>query len=222
MGWSVIGRYAGGSMGLVLAAGFVLFSGAPVDAQGKELSEKSVRLLMEYAWALTPPKFTAPDGKVIEVNKAKRNEVVVPVETAREVIQVARLTAYAQLCELPEEQRANYQTLMRREEAKSVWTPQQLLYINQLHLFTVMTLTGKVAIVDNKEGDKQVMMQDQKAAKTASCTDTERGRVKAQITAYIGSAPAPAPAAKTAEPVKGGTQKPTGARRALTPPEYPL
>ncbi len=205
MGWSVIGRYAGGSLGLALAAGFVLFSGAPVNAQGKELSEKSVALLMQYAWALTPPKFTAPDGKTIEVDKSKPKDVIVPLDTAREVIRVARLTAYAQLCELPEEQRANYQTLMRREEAKSAWTPQQLLYINQLHLFTVMTLTGKVAIVDNKEGDKQVVVQDQKAAKAASCTDTERDRVKAQITAYIGSAPAPA--AKTAEPVKGGTQK---------------
>jgi hypothetical protein len=205
MGWCLIGRYAVGSLGLALAATVVLFGGAPATAQGKELSEKSVALLMQYAWALTPPKFTSPDGKTIEVDKSKPKDVIVPMDTAREVIRVARLTAYAQLCELPEEQRANYQTLMRREEAKAAWTPQQLLYINQLHLFTVMTLTGKVAIVDGKEGDKQVVVQDQKAAKTASCTDTERQRVKAQITAYIGAAPAPA--TKRAEPAKGGTQK---------------
>ncbi len=204
MGWSIIGRFAGGSLGLALAATVVMFGGAPVKAQGKELSEKSVALLMQYAWALTPPKFTAPDGKTIEVDKSKPKEVIVPLDTAREVIKVARLSAYAQLCELPEEQRANYQTLMRREEAKASWTQQQLLYINQLHLFTVMTLTGKVAIVDGKEGDKQVVVQDKKAATTASCTDTERDRVKAQITAYISSAP---PAAKTAEPVRAGTQK---------------
>lgn len=204
MGWSLIGRYAGGSLGLALAATVVMLGGAPVKAQGKELSEKSVALLMQYAWALTPPKFTSPDGKTIEVDKSKPKEVIVPLDTAREVIRVARLTAYAQLCELPEEQRANYQTLMKREEAKAAWTPQQLLYINQLHLFTVMTLTGKVAIME-KEGEKQVVVQDQKAAKTASCTDTERDRVKAQITAYIGSAPPPA--AKTAEPAKAGTQK---------------
>ena len=89
------------------------------------------------------------------MDKTKASEVIVPLDTAREVIHVARLSAYAQLCELPEEQRANYQTLMRREEAKSKWTDQQMLFINQLHLFTVMTLTGKVALVE-KDGDKQV------------------------------------------------------------------
>jgi len=203
MGWSMIGKFAGCSLGLALAATVVTSGGDPAKAQTKELSDKSVQLLMQYAWALTPPKFTAPDGKTIEVDKSKPKEVIVPLDTAREVIKVARLTAYAQLCQLPEEQRANYLTLMKREEAKASWTQQQLLYINQLHLFTVMTLTGKVAIVDGKEGDKQVVVQEKKAAPTASCTDTERDRVKAQIAAYISSAPA---AAKTAEPVKSGTQ----------------
>jgi hypothetical protein len=126
---------------------------------------------------------------------------------------VARLSAYAQLCELIEEQRANYQTLMRREEAKSAWSDQQLLYISQLHLFTVMTLTGKVQIVE-KEGDKQVVVQESKAKKTESCTDTERQRVKAQIISYINAAPAPTAKAagakgpaKAAEPLKATTQK---------------
>lgn len=199
MRWSVIGRYTSGGLGLAIAAA-VLLGGEPVLAQNKELSDKSVNLLMQYAWALTPPKFTAPDGKVIEIDKTKPQAVIVPLETARDVIRVARLTAYAQLCELPEEQRANYQTLMRREEAKASWTEQQLLYINQLHLFTVMTLTGKVSIVDKEgeKGDKQVVVQEGKAAKTASCTDTERERVKAQIVSYINSAPP----AKAAGPVK--------------------
>jgi hypothetical protein len=175
-----------------------------VQAQNKELSDKSVQLLMQYAWALTPPKFTAPDGKIIEVDKTKPKDVIVSIDVARDVVRVARLTAYAQLCELAEEQRANYQTLMRREEAKSTWTDQQLLYISQLHLFTVMTLTGKVQIVE-KEGNKQVVVKETKSSKAESCTDTERQRVKTQIVAYINAAPAPA--AKSAEPVKAGTQK---------------
>ena len=53
------------------------------------------------------------------VDKTKPNEVIIPLETAREVIHAGRLSAHAQLCELVEEQRANYQTLMRREEAKA-------------------------------------------------------------------------------------------------------
>lgn len=184
--------------GLLCAAAVALLSGAPTSAQVKEMSEKSVQLLMQYAWALTPPKFTAPDGKTIEVDKSKPKDVIVSVDVAREVIKVARLSAYAQLCELIEEQRANYQTMMRREVAKSKWTDQQLLYISQLHLFTVMTLTGKVQIVQ-KEGEKQVVVQESKAAKDGSCNDTERQRVKAQITTYINAAAGPS---KTAQPVK--------------------
>ena len=141
---------------------------------------------MRYAWAMVPQKFTTPQGKTIEVDKSKPSESIVPMETAREVIRVARLSAYAQLCELLEEQRANYQTLMRREEAKAKWTDQQMLYINQLHLFTVMTLTGKVQLVE-KDGDKQVVVQEGKPAKAETCTDTERKKVQEQIMAYVGS-----------------------------------
>ena len=108
-------------------------------------------------------------GQDIVVDKTKPSDDIVPLETAREVIRVARLSAYAQLCELAEEQRANYQTLMRREEAKSKWTDQQMLFINQLHLFTVMTLTGKVQLVE-KDGDKQVIVQEGKPPKPETCT----------------------------------------------------
>ena len=189
--------------GLACAAAVALLSGTPTSAQVKEMSEKSVQLLMQYAWALTPPKFTSPDGKTINVDKSKPKDVIVSVDVAREVIKVARLSAYAQLCELIEEQRANYQTMMRREVAKSKWTDQQLLYISQLHLFTVMTLTGKIQIVQ-KEGEKQVVVQESKAAKDSSCNDTERQRVKAQITTYINAAAGPS---KTAQPVKSGAEK---------------
>jgi len=191
--------------GLLCAAVFALLSVESPMAQVKELSEKSVQLLMQYAWALTPPKFTSPDGKTIEVDKSKPKDVIVAQDVAREVIRVARLSAYAQLCELVEEQRANYQTMMKREIAKSKWTDQQLLYISQLHLFTVMTLTGKVQVIQ-KEGDKQVVVQESKQAKAASCNDSEKQSVKDQIIAYINAA-APAAGAKTAEPVKASTQK---------------
>lgn len=195
-----MGKGARGSLALLGA--LVLLAGA-ADlslAQAKELSEKSVLALMRYAWSLVPQKFTTPQGKVIEVDKSKPSESVVPIETAREVIRVARMSAYAQLCELPEEQRANYQTLMRREEGKK-WTDQQMLYINQLHLFTVMTLTGKVQLVE-KDGDKQVVVQEGKPAKTETCTDTERKKVQSQIMAYVSSTPPPAAKPAAAAPAK--------------------
>ena len=170
----------------------MLLLGSPgaLIAQTKELSDKSVLTLMKYAWSMVPEKFTTPLGKTILVDRSKASEAIVPMEVAREVIHVARLSAYAQLCELAEEQRSNYQTFMRREQAKGKWTDQQLLFINQLHLFTVMTLTGKVQLVE-KDGDKQVVVQEGKPIKTESCSDTEKQKIQAQIMAFVNANPTP-------------------------------
>ena len=203
----------GARAGLALIGAIALVAGAagPSLAQAKDLSEKSVLALMRYAWAMVPQRFTTPQGKVIEVDKSKPSESVVPMDTAREVIRVARMSAYAQLCELPEEQRANYQTLMRREEGKK-WTDQQMLYINQLHLFTVMTLTGKVQLVE-KDGDKQVVVQEGKPAKTGTCSDTEKKKVQDQIMAYVSSSPPPAPPAAANVPTKRAEPAPTSQKK---------
>jgi hypothetical protein len=203
----------GARAGLVLIGAIVLAVGTvgPSSAQTKEMSDKSVLALMRYAWALVPQKFTTPQGKVIEVDKSKPSDSVVPIETAREVIRVARMSAFAQLCELPDEQRANYQTLMKREEEKK-WSDQQMLYINQLHLFTVMTLTGKVQLVE-KEGDKQVVVQEGKQVKADSCTDTERKKVQAQIMSYVSSAAPPAAAATAAPPAAKAQPTPASQKK---------
>jgi hypothetical protein len=188
---------------------------SPAFAQNKELSDKSVLTLMRYAWGMVPEKFTTPLGKTILVDKSHASESIVPIEIARDVIRVARMSAYAQLCDLPEEQRANYQTLMRREEAKAKWSDQQMLFINQLHLFTVMTLTGKVQLVE-KDGDKQVIVQEGKPAKTESCTDTERKKIQDQVMAYVNSSPPPAPPAEASAappPAKRAEPTPTSQKK---------
>ena len=189
----MIGNGARAGIGAVLALAAAC---GPASAQNKELSDKSVLTLMQYAWSLVPNKFTSPDGKVIEVDKSKPSEVVVPMDTAREAIKVARLSAFAQVCDLIEEQRANYHTFMKREEAKGKWSDQQLLFINQLHLFTVMTLTGKVKLVE-KDGDKEVILNSDKPEKAPTCTDTEKKKVESQIKSYVAAnvPPTPAPAA---------------------------
>jgi len=61
----------------------------------------------------------------------------------------------------------------------------------------VMTLTGKVQLVE-RDGDKEVVVQEGKALKTESCTDTERKKVQDQIVAYVNSAPPPVPPAAAA------------------------
>jgi hypothetical protein len=205
-------RGARGSVAAVCVAGLIGGSAASALAQNKELSDKSVLTLMRYAWGMVPEKFTTPQGKTIVVDKAKTSESMLPLEAAREVILVGRLSAQAQRCELEEELRANFQTLMRREQAKGTWSDQQMLFINQLHLFMVMWLSGRVQLTE-KDGDKQVGYEN-KPAKTETCTDTERKKISAQIMAYVNSAPSPAPpadaaaaAAKRPEPMPASQKK---------------
>jgi hypothetical protein len=190
----------------------LLGSSGALVAQTKALSDKAVLTLMKYAWSMVPEKFTTPLGKTILVDRSKPSESIVPMETAREIIHVARLSAYAQLCELAEEQRSNYQTYMQREQAKGKWTDQQMLFINQLHLFTVMTLTGKVQLVE-KDGDKQVVVQEGKPLKTQSCSDTEKQKIQAQIMAFVNANPAAASAAPAEAPGKRAEPMPPSQKK---------
>lgn len=169
---------------VVSVALMALPAGAPA-AIAADLSDKSVEVLMNYAWAVMPKKFTKPNGEVIEVDKSKKAEIIVPKEVAREVIKVARLTAHASICKLEEKQAENYRTLMKREEAKKAWTDQQLLYINQLHLFTVMWLTGNVQI--KQEGDEKEVVVDEggNAESEQTCTDAQKAKVEEQINSYV-------------------------------------
>lgn len=172
--------------GAALAGAVALASAAPA-AEG-ELSDKSVQVIMEYAWSLTPAQFSKKDGTVIMVDKQKRDQAMVPLDVAREVVRVGRLSAHAQACNLPEDQSLNHRSLMKRELDKGKWSDQQQLYINQLHLTTVMLLTGKIKLVE-KDGDKEVVV-DEKQAPQQTCTDEQRQKVKDLIAAYVKSGPA--------------------------------
>lgn len=183
---------AGISLGLS-AAVFLTLSASQSVAQ--ELSERSVKTIMNYAWSYTPDKFTPPNGKTIFIDKKNREKMTVPVAKGREVIKVARLTAHAQICDLREDQVKNYRSLMLRETKSKQWTEQQIVYINQLHLTTVMMLVGKLQIV-KKDGDtdKKVVVKEGKAA-AKTCTAEQKSKVKELITKYVSSGPALASAA---------------------------
>ena len=129
--------------GIVACA--ALASGAEAQAQGK-LSDKSVNTLMEYAWQILPAKFTTPEGKVIEVDKSKRDGNIVPGDNGREIIRVGYNSAQAQVCELWDEQQANYDTLMRRELVKK-----NLTY-NLEHFFVMEGDLGLIRYGDARLG----------------------------------------------------------------------
>jgi hypothetical protein len=181
--------------------------GSVASAGAQELSEHAVKSFMEYAWSLTPQQFSKPDGSVILIDKSKKDEVLVPLDVARDVIKAGRLSAHAQICDLREDQILNHRAMMRREDAKKKWTPQQMVYISQLHLTTVMLLTGRIKLVE-KEGDKEVVV-DEKKEPAQTCTDEQRKKVKELITAYVAASPPPAPAV-AGNPPAGGAPTATG------------
>lgn len=182
-----------------LAGATVLSTSAMAAGEG-ELSDKSVQVIVEYAWTMTPAQFSKKDGTVIVVDKSKREQAMVPIDVAREVVRVGRISAHAQACNLPEDQVLNHRSLMKREVDKKKWSDQQELFINQLHLTTVMLLTGKIKLIE-KDGDKEVVV-DEKQAPVQTCTDEQKQKVKDVIAAYVKSGPAlasnEAPAAQPA------------------------
>lgn len=173
------------SAGTILAGALALSVLMPAThASAQELSEMAVKSFMDFAWSLTPAQFSKPDGTTIQIDKKKRDEVMVPVATAREVIKVGRLSAHAQVCDLPDHQTANHRTLMVKEEAKGKWTPQQMVYISQLHLTTVMLLTGKIKLVEKDDQGKDVVVEEGKAP-TQTCSEEQRKKVKELIATYV-------------------------------------
>ena len=152
------GDYFGGRIGAFGARAGDTGLGAGTQRNGCEIVH-GLRLVADAA------QFSKPDGTTIQIDKKKREEVMVPVETARDVIKVGRLSAHAQVCDLPDDQIANHRTLMREEEAKGKWTPQQMVYISQLHLTTVMLLTGKIKLVE-KDGEGKDVVVDGRMRKS--------------------------------------------------------
>jgi hypothetical protein len=195
--------------GIVLGGVMALSLWASAGAAGaQELSEHAVRSFMEYAWSLTPQQFSKPDGSVIVIDKTKRSEVEVPLDVARRVIMAGRLSAHAQICDLHDEQVLNHRALMRREEAIKRWTQQQLVYISQLHLTTLMLMTGRIKLVE-QDGDKKVVV-DEKKQPPQTCSDEQRKKVKDLIMAYVAASPPVNFAASPAPPPAPGAPVSTG------------
>jgi hypothetical protein len=197
---------------LGIAALCLGIAGAASAQQTKGLSDEAVKKYMDFGWEMTPNVFTPPDGgKQITVDKAKRKDVMVPLDVAREVITIGWWSAEAQLCGLPEEQAANFRSLMLRKESEKKWTDQQLLFMRSLHLYIVMARSGQVEITQTGEDGKTVVTR-QKPARTGPCPDADMKKIKDQIAAFqnaggngpttaavpAGSAPAAVPAAAPA------------------------
>lgn len=188
-------------VGFSVAASMAWPAAAQQQQKG-QISDKSVVILMDYAWALVPESFTTESNKIIRTDKDKFEQVKLPLDDAREVIRVARLSAQAQLCEMIEAQTANYEALMAREMARSKWTDQQMVFINKLHLFTVMFMTGQAKPVEEAEAAKalpKALPKEAPAQKSVNCSEADRKRIEDEVLAYVKATDATA-AAKASTP----------------------
>jgi hypothetical protein len=185
---------------------------AAASAQ-EELSEKSVKTVMDYAWLQLPAQYTTKDGKTIITDKKNREPVMIPLEEAREIIKVGYRSAHAQICDLKEDQLNNRNSLVRREVDKKKWSDQQLLYIQQLHLTTVMLMTGTVKVIEKIDGKDVVT--DEKPGQKGGCTDDQRVKVKEAIAAYVKAGPSIA--LTSMAPTSTGSVTPAPAPAAATP-----
>ena len=83
--------------GVVLAGVAALaLVGSVSSAGAQDLSEHAVKSFMEYAWSLTPQQFSKPDGTVIVIDKTKKDQVLVPLDVARDVIKAEDIKDYTQ------------------------------------------------------------------------------------------------------------------------------
>lgn len=161
---------------------------APVDKN--DLSPKSVTLITGFALTTIPSEVTTADGKVLKIDKNDTSKLVVPYENAKHVIKVARLSAMAQNCDMPELQTENYLTMLSQERAKKQWTEQQILFINRLHLFTVMWLTGNVKITEGGDGKQEAkVISEDKNAQKKVCTPEEKESLKKEMEAFWNAQP---------------------------------
>ncbi len=114
----------------------------------KGLTESQIRVMLGLAWSVVPEEYQDPDGNKVKVDKGNPNRYLVPITDARRIIRAASRTAYAQICDLKDHQLSNYRAMMHAERKEHNWTTDQLMFINTLHLFAVMQMTGGVTIED--------------------------------------------------------------------------
>jgi hypothetical protein len=185
----------------------------PADAgQGssKGLSDSAVRVMSTFALSIVPDQVPAgPGGQMVKLDKSDPNKYLIPIEDARSIIRVATRSAYAEVCQLPELEKANFDALIRTEKRRG-WTAQQMMFIHALHTFATSYFAGNVKITESDADQSGSLAKEGAAAANAAkgaattittkkleCAPGQKEKVTAAINTYVQSAP-PATAATAA------------------------
>lgn len=172
------------------AIGLMLIT-SPAYAQDqepqKQLKDKTVQILMRFALSLMPEVYTGPDGKKINIDKKKPEEVLIPIDDARRIVVVAYRSSKAQQCDLKVMQTLNHNAMVKYEEVFKNWTSKQKLFINQLHIFTVLYMTGNIKFNDaeNTPTKEESQKAEPDLSQKYNCSEEERKAVSASVDKYL-------------------------------------
>ena len=129
----------------------------PADAaQGapKGLSDSAVRVMSTFALSIVPDQVPAGPGvQMVKLDKSDPNKYLIPLDDARQIIRVATRSAYAEVCQLPEFEKANFDALIRGEKLRG-WTAEQMMFIHALHTFATSYFAGNVKITEQADSGK--------------------------------------------------------------------
>ncbi|MBU1210630.1 MAG: hypothetical protein KJ587_05060 [Alphaproteobacteria bacterium] len=180
---------------LAVVAVAVLFA-VPAFAQEKansnQISDKTVKTLMAYAWDSVPPQITLRSGKVIKFDRTNRASIELPLDAAKEVIVAAYRSYEAQICGLQPAMVANRDAMMARLLQQNKFSDQQVQYANLLHAFVVAYTSGKVELRYIDPDKKEVKITDippEKVVEPKKCSDELRKSVDERIYSYYKSTP---------------------------------
>lgn len=159
----------------------------------KDLSDKAVQIMSALATKLVRAQEKDGKGEILEIDKSKPETFMIPLDDARYVIKIGRVSAHAHICRLLELEAKNYLTMMAVERARKKWTKPQLVFINRLHLFTVMWMSGSAEISEVDPTEKKKKFDVEKAnkkveeakAKTKKCTEAEIKKIEKQVESSI-------------------------------------
>jgi hypothetical protein len=168
------------------------------------LSDSAVRVMSTYALSVLPDEYPLASGEMVKLDKSDPNKYLIPIADARRVIKVATRSAYAEVCNLPQMEKANFDAMIQSEEARNTWSHEQLMFIHALHTFATSYLAGNATITStpadgsaaaNAAGDGTTTITPKKL----ECPPGQAEKVTAAINAYVQSAAAqPAPQAPAA------------------------
>src|SRR6476620_11142785 len=137
----------------------------------KGLSDSAVRVMSTFALSILPDQIPAPDGKnIIKLDKSDPNKYLIPLDDARRVIRVATRSAYAEVCQLLDLEKANFDAMIRSERGHG-WTPDQMMFIKALHTCATSYFAGNVKITEQADNPDKAAKPKEGAPAAAKATD---------------------------------------------------